>query len=47
MRIESVATDCLTSEAVYLEEKESHERIIDIVRVSSALPETCVAKSHF
>lgn len=41
MRVESVATDCLTGEAVYLEEKESAERIIDIVRASSSLPFAC------
>lgn len=41
MRVESVATDCLTGEAVYLEEKENPERIIDIVRASSALPFAC------
>ena len=41
MRVESVATDCLTGEAVYLEEKESAERIIDIVRASSSLPFVC------
>lgn len=41
MHVESVATDCLTGEAVYLEEKESPERIIDIVRASSALPFAC------
>ena len=41
MRVESVATDCLTGEAVYLEEKERPERIIDIVRASSALPFAC------
>ena len=41
MRVESVATDCLTGEAVYLEEKESEERIIDIVRASSSLPFAC------
>ena len=41
MRVESVATDCLTGQAVYLEEKESSERIIDIVRASSALPFAC------
>ncbi len=41
MRVESVATDCLTGEAVYLEEKEIPERIIDIVRASSALPFAC------
>lgn len=41
MRVESVATDCLTGDAVYFEEKESPERIIDIVRASSALPFAC------
>lgn len=41
MRVESVATDCLTGEAVYLEEKEDAERIIDIVRASSSLPFAC------
>ncbi len=41
MRVESVAMDCLTGEAVYLEEKESAERIIDIVRASSSLPFVC------
>ena len=41
MRVESVATDCLTGEAVYLEEKESADRIIDIVRASSSLPFVC------
>ena len=41
MRVESVATDCLTGEAVYLEEKENAERIIDIVRASSSLPFAC------
>ena len=41
MRVESVATDCFTGQAVYLEEKESSERIIDIVRASSALPFAC------
>ena len=41
MRVESVATDCLTGQAVYLEEKESSKRIIDIVRASSALPFAC------
>ena len=41
MRVENVATDCLTGRAVYLEEKESPERIIDIVRASSALPFAC------
>ena len=41
MRVESVATDCATGEAVYLEEKECAERIIDIVRASSSLPFAC------
>lgn len=41
MRVETVATDCLTGQAVYLEEKESAARIIDIVRASSALPFAC------
>ena len=41
MRVESVATDCLTGEAVYLEEKEDSTRIIDIVRASSSLPFVC------
>ena len=41
MRVESVATDCLTGEAVYLEEKEDATRIIDIVRASSSLPFVC------
>lgn len=41
MRVESVATDCLTGDAVYLEEKEDSERIIDIVRASSSLPFVC------
>lgn len=41
MRVESVATDCLTGEAAYLEEKEDPARIIDIVRASSSLPFVC------
>lgn len=41
MRVESVATDCITGEAVYLEEKECADRIIDIVRASSSLPFAC------
>ena len=41
MRVESVATDCVTGKAVYLEEKEDAERIIDIVRASSSLPFAC------
>lgn len=41
MRVESVATDCVTGEAVYLEEKKDEKRIIDIVRASSSLPFAC------
>lgn len=41
MRVESVTTDCITGQAVYLEEKENAERIIDIVRASSSLPFVC------
>ena len=41
MRVESVATDCVTGQAVYLEEKEDAKRIIDIVRASSSLPFAC------
>lgn len=41
MRVESVATDCFTGQAVYLEEKEDSKRIIDIVRASSSLPFVC------
>ena len=41
MRVESVATDCLTGQAVYLEEKEDPARIIDIVKASSSLPFVC------
>ena len=41
MRVESVATDCSTGKAVYLEEKKNRERIIDIVRASSSLPFVC------
>ncbi len=41
MRVVSVATDCLTGDAVYLEEKEDPKRIIDIVRASSSLPFAC------
>lgn len=41
MRVETVATDCLTGQAVYLEEKDDPERIIDIVRASSSLPFAC------
>lgn len=41
MRVESVATDCLTGQPAYLEEKEDSQRIIDIVRASSSLPFIC------
>ena len=41
MRVESVATDCLTGQAVYFEEKDDAKRIIDIVRASSSLPFAC------
>ena len=41
MRVESVATDCITGKAVYLEEKEDPKRIIDIVKASSSLPFVC------
>ena len=41
MKVESVATDCITGEAVYLEEKENSDRIIDIVKASSSLPFVC------
>ena len=41
MKVESVATDCITGEAVYLEEKENSARIIDIVKASSSLPFVC------
>ena len=41
MRVESVATDCITGNAVYLEEKDDPARIIDIVRASSSLPFAC------
>ena len=41
MRVESVATDCITGQAVYLEEKKDAARIIDIVRASSSLPFVC------
>ena len=41
MRVESVATDCLTGQAIYLEEKNDPARIIDIVKASSSLPFVC------
>lgn len=40
-RLESVAIDCLSGEACYLEEKVDKDRIIDIVRASSSLPFAC------
>lgn len=40
-RYEMVTTDCLTGQACYWQEKESPERIIDIVRASSSLPYVC------
>ncbi len=40
-RYEMVTTDCLTGEACYWEEKQSPERIIEIVRASSSLPFVC------
>ena len=36
-----VTTNCLTGEANYFEEKESQERIMEIVRSSSSLPFVC------
>lgn len=36
-----VTTNCLTGEANYFEEKQSKERVIDIVRASSSLPFVC------
>lgn len=38
---EMVTTNCLTGRAEYLQEKESKERVIDIVRASSSLPYVC------
>ena len=37
-RFVMVTTNCLTGRAEYLEEKKSHQRIMDIVRASSSLP---------
>ena len=37
-RYEMVTTSCITGRACYFEEKQSPERIIDIVRASSSLP---------
>ncbi len=36
-----VTTNCLTGRAEYLEERESSERVMDIVRASSSLPFVC------
>lgn len=40
-RFVMVTTNCITGEANYFEEKDSPERIIDIVRASSSLPFVC------
>lgn len=40
-RFVMVATNCLTGEANYLEEKRDPKRVIDIVRASSSLPFVC------
>ncbi len=40
-RYEMVTTSCETGRACYFEEKQSPERIIDIVRASSSLPFVC------
>lgn len=40
-RFEMVTTNCITGEANYFEEKQSKERVIDIVRASSSLPFLC------
>lgn len=40
-RYEMVTTSCETGEACYYEEKQSPERIIDIVKASSSLPFVC------
>ncbi|MBQ7772709.1 MAG: patatin family protein [Bacteroidales bacterium] len=40
-RFVMVTTNCITGEPNYFEEKESPERIIDIVRASSSLPYVC------
>lgn len=40
-RFEMVTSNCLTGEAVYLEEKSNKERVIDIVKASSSLPIIC------
>lgn len=40
-RIELVTTDCRTGRACYLEERKSHDRLLQIVRASSSLPFVC------
>lgn len=40
-RFKMVTTNCLTGEANYFEEKDSKERLIDIVRASCSLPFVC------
>lgn len=40
-RFEMVTTNCLTGQAEYFEEKQSKERVIDIVKASSSLPLLC------
>lgn len=40
-RFVMVTTNCTTGEANYFEEKQSKERLIDIVRASSSLPFVC------
>lgn len=40
-RFEMVATNCLTGQAEYFEEKQSKERVIDIAKASSSLPLLC------
>ena len=40
-RFEMVTSNCLTGEAEYYEEKQSKERVIDIVKASSSLPILC------
>lgn len=40
-RIELVTTDCRSGKACYFEERESHDRLLRIVRASSSLPFVC------
>lgn len=40
-RFEMVTSNCLTGRAVYFEEKQSKERVIDIAKASSSLPMLC------